>query len=125
MMLKKCFLIFAFVVVSAIALLYGVSPQWFAHTLLGVSSLDLNLAHILRAVMGLYLALGLFWLTAAFVDRLRNVGLLTTIVFASGLLAGRVISFVADGPPGPLLQLYAVLELVLVPVAWWVYRRPD
>lgn len=59
-MLKQTFLVTAFVVVSIIALLYGVSPDWFASTFLGIANLDLNFAHILRAVMCLYLALGLF-----------------------------------------------------------------
>jgi Na+-driven multidrug efflux pump len=60
MKIKKYFLIFAFVAVSIIALLYGVSPQWFARTFLDVPEIALDFAHILRAVMCLYLALGLF-----------------------------------------------------------------
>ena len=35
MQLKKAFLIGAFVAVSIIALLYGISPRWFAATVLG------------------------------------------------------------------------------------------
>jgi hypothetical protein len=50
---KKYYLFFAFAAVSAIALLYGVAPDWFARTFLDVASLDPDLAHILRAVMGL------------------------------------------------------------------------
>ena len=66
MKVKKYFLIFAFVTVSTIALLYGISPKWFVQTFLGLNELDLNIAHILRAVMGLYLSLGIFWLYSAF-----------------------------------------------------------
>jgi hypothetical protein len=69
MKIKKCFLIIAFVAVSAIALLYGVSPHWFAQTFLNVPEIPLDFAHILRAVMCLYLALGLFWLFSAFNDK--------------------------------------------------------
>ena len=72
---------------SIIALLYGVAPFWFARTFLGVDELSVNLAHILRAVMCLYLALGLFWLYSAFNDRLRDTAILTTMVFAGGLVA--------------------------------------
>ncbi|MGE5369815.1 MAG: DUF4345 family protein, partial [Chloroflexota bacterium] len=71
MQIKKAYLIFAFCAVSVIALLYGVSPQWFARSFLGLADLDAGLAHILRAVMGLYLALGLFWLYAAFHEPYR------------------------------------------------------
>jgi hypothetical protein len=56
--LKKGFLIVAFGMVSVIALLYGINPHWFAQTFLGVSDLSVDFAHILRAVMCLYLALG-------------------------------------------------------------------
>ena len=125
MKIKKSFLIFTFFTVTIIALLYGVSPQWFAETFLGVTDLDLNLAHILRAVMGLYIALGLFWLVAAFSDTYRNTAVLTTILFAGGLVTGRIISFLADGQPSPLLMLYIAMEFLLVPVAIWVFRLPD
>ena len=27
--------------------------------------------------------------------------------------------------PAPLLFFYAVLEVMIIPVAWWVYARPD
>ena len=87
-MIKKYFLMFAAIVVSIIALLYGVSPQWFAQTFLDVPVVSLDVAHILRAVMCLYIALGLFWTYAAFNDAYRNIAVLTTTVFAGGLVIG-------------------------------------
>lgn len=125
MHIKQAYLIFAFVAVSIIALLYGVSPDWFARTFLDVDALDADLAHILRAVMGLYIALGLFWLYAAFHPHLRDAAILMTIVFCAGLVSGRLISLVADGQPAPLLLLYVAMEFSLVPIGLWVFRRPD
>jgi hypothetical protein len=125
MPIKKYFLIFAFCAVSVIALLYGVSPRWFAATFFGLQELDPNIAHILRAVMGLYLALGGFWLFAAFEPRHTNTAILTTAVFSGGLVSGRIVSLFAEGRPAPLLLLYVAMELTLVPLAIWVYRRPD
>lgn len=125
MMLKKYFLISAFSAVSIIALLYGVSPRWFALTFLGVSNLDVDFAHILRAVMGLYLAFGLFWLFSAFSDMYRNTALLTTMIFSAGLVVGRIISVFADGQPSPLLVLYILMEITLVPIAYLVFRLPE
>jgi hypothetical protein len=58
MNLKKAFLILAFAMVSIIALLYGIDPPRFARTFFGVDDLSVNFAHILRAIMCLYLALG-------------------------------------------------------------------
>lgn len=125
MQIKKAYLILAFVVVSVIALLYGISPAWFASTFLGVTDLSINFAHILRAIMCLYLALGCFWLIAAFSDTHRNTAILTTAVFAGGLVIGRLVSFIVDGQPAPLLIIYTAMELALVPTAYWIYTRPD
>lgn len=125
MKIKKYFLIFASLMVSFIALAYGVSPTWFAHTFLGVDQLDLNLAHILRAVMGLYIALAIFWFISAFSEKNRNIAVLTTLIFAAGLVSGRLLSVVEEGIPSALLSFYIVAELALVPVAYWVYKVPE
>lgn len=122
---KKFFLIFAFVAVAIIALLYGLSPNWFAQTFLDVEKLDANLAHILRAVMGLYLAFGFFWCFSAYDDRLRGPAVLTTIVFSAGLVSGRLVSLAMDGKPSALLIFYMAIEFVLIPVAVYIYRLPD
>ena len=123
--LKKKFLIFAFFAVIPIALAYGVSPDWFASTFLGIETLDRNIAHILRAIMCLYLSLGGFWLYSAFNESYRNPALLTVVLFTGGLVVGRIISYFADGRPQPILLLYIALEFVLVPVAYWVFRLQE
>jgi len=124
MELKKGFLILAFAMVSVIALLYGIDPPWFARTFLGVTDLSVDFAHILRAVMCLYLALAAFWLFCALSDTHKNTAILTTIVFAGGLVVGRLLSFAIDGLPSPLLIFYAALECAVIPLAWWVYKQP-
>lgn len=125
MKIKKAFLIAAFIMVSVIALLYGINPQWFGYTFLGLPQLDPNIAHILRAVMGLYLALGLFWLYSAFNQKYRNTAVLTTIIFSGGLVAGRIISFFYEGPPAPLLIFYIAAEFTLTPLAYWVFTLKE
>jgi hypothetical protein len=105
--------------------LYGVSPQWFARTFLGVARLDLDLAHILRAMMCLYFGFALFWLLAAFSDRYRNAAVLTVVIFPAGLVIGRILSFFADGQPSWLLLAYLFAELVQAPVAYWIFRLPE
>lgn len=125
MSVKKAYLILAFASVCVIALLYGVAPEWFAQTFFGLPQLGRDFAHILRAMAGLYLALGSFWLYAAFKPHLRNMAVVTTAIFAGGLAVGRVLSLALDGWPSPLLVLYLAIEVVLVPVAVWVFRRPE
>jgi Domain of unknown function (DUF4345) len=123
--LKRGFLVLAFAMVSVIALLYGIDPSWFAKTFLGVTNLSVDFAHILRAVMCLYMALGCFWLFSALSDTHKNTAILTTLVFAGGLVVGRLLSFAVDGLPSPLLIFYAALEGAVIPLAWWIYKLPD
>ena len=125
MKIKKYYLIFAFVSVSIIGLLYGVCPKWFARTFLEINDLNPDIAHILRAVMCLYLALGLFWLYSAFNDDYIGVALITVLIFAGGLVIGRIISFFIEGMPAPILTLYIVMEFTLVPVTFWIYKLKE
>jgi len=126
MLLKKGLLILSFVIISVIALVYGVSPEWFFGTFL-VDSQPPNIdqSHILRAVMTLYISLGLFWLWSAFSDKYRDAGLLVLCVFCGGLVAGRILSVVVDGVPSPILLLYIARELGMVPLCIWLLRRGD
>ena len=126
MALKKWFLIFAFFAICIIALLYGVSPEWFFNTfLIDSETPNTDQSHILRAVMMLYIALGLFWLWCAFSEKYRDAGILVICIFCSGLVTGRILSVIIDGMPSPLLIIYIFMELILVPVSIWMLRRPD
>jgi hypothetical protein len=126
MQLKKVLLVLSFVTVCVIALLYGISPQWFFDTFLVTSQkLSIDQSHILRAVMMLYVARGLFWLYCAFSDRYRDAGIIVIAVFCGGLVAGRILSVIVDGIPSPILILYIFMELSLVPVCIWLMRRDN
>ena len=125
MHLKMAYLIMTSVAVAIIALLYGISPTWYASTFLGITGLNPNIAHILRAVTGLYLALAAFWLYSAFNDKYRNTAVLTTILFAGGLAAGRCASLILDGQPAPVLLLYGAMELAVVLVGYWIFKLPE
>jgi len=123
--IKQAYLICACVVVASIAIVYGVSPQWFAKSFSGVADLDRTMAHILRAIMGLSMSFAIFWLFAASSNKHRNTAVLTTLIFAAGLVSGRLISLVADGVPSRILVIYTLAELALVPLAYWVYWLPE
>jgi hypothetical protein len=125
MQLKKAFLIFAFVAVTIFGLLYGISPRWYAATFLGITDLNPNVAHILRATMGLFLALAAFWLYAAFNEKYRDAALVTALLFAGGLAAGRCLSLIYDGQPAPMLLMYLAAELGVVVIGYWVLRLSD
>lgn len=124
MQIKRAFLIFAFVAVAIFGLLYGISPKWYAATFLGITDLNVNIAHILRALAGLYLALAAFWLYAAFHDKNEDAGILVAILFAGGLAAGRCVSLIADGQPAFMLMTYLAAEIGVVLIGYWVLKRP-
>jgi hypothetical protein len=71
------------------------------------------------------MALGLFWLFAAFNQKYRNAAVLTTVIFAGGLVIGRILSLLVDGRPSTILLFYTALELALIPIAVLVFQLRD
>ena len=110
-MFQKGLLLFVAVGLIPIAFGYGLVPEKSMNYLFNISVTETNLAHILRAVMGLYLALVLFWVIGAFKIQYRQAALYSLVVFMFGLAAGRILSLILDGVPNWLLLVYLALEL--------------
>lgn len=119
------FLIFCAVGLMPIALGYGAKPTSSLDFLFGITVEGTNLAHIMRAVMGLYLGMAILWFWGAFSKQMTKPALVSCAVFMLGLFAGRVLSFVVDGMPHWLLIVYAVLEIVLGLMAVVFYMKYD
>jgi hypothetical protein len=118
----RAFLVFCAVGLVPIALGYGARPSVTLDALFGIKVDTTNLAHIMRAVMGLYLGMVTFWLCGAFRRSMAGAALAACAVFMLGLAAGRLLSFILDGLPHWLLIVYAVLEIVLGLTAVTLYR---
>ncbi len=112
-MRKRAFLIFCAVGLAPIALSYGAMPSTSLDMLFGIKTETTNLTHIMRAVMGLYFGMVVLWLWGAFSASMETPALVACAVFMLGLAAGRLLSFLVDGPPHWLLIVYAGLEIVL------------
>ena len=106
-----------------IALSYGAKPSATLDALYGITVDTVNLAHIMRAVMGLYIGMVALWLWGAFSKQMEGPALVACAVFMAGLAAGRILSFVIDGLPHWLFVVYAVLEIGLGLVAVVFYRE--
>ena len=119
----RAFLIFCAVGLVPIALGYGARPADSLGILFGIRVDTVNLTHIMRAIMGLYLGMAMIWIWGAFDRRLTTSALVSCAVFMLGLAAGRILSFVLDGMPHWLLVVYAVLEVILGLLAVAIYRR--
>ncbi len=108
---QSIFLIVAALGPTPIALSYGYAPTVSLDYLFAIDATPVNVSHIFRAVMGLYLALVLFWLSGAIIQKHRLPALYSLVIFMLGLAAGRVLSLVVDGMPHWLLIVYLVLEV--------------
>ena len=124
-MTDRLLLILAALGLVPIALSYGVAPSASLPYLLGIPVEGTNQAHVFRAVMGLYLANAVFWLTAAWKPELRRPALWVLFLFMSGLAAGRVLSILLDGMPGGVLIFYLLAELLFAVLALQLLRKPQ
>jgi len=62
-----------------------------------------------------------FWLYAAYRDKYTDAAILTAILFAGGLAAGRCVSLIADGRPAFMLLTYLAAEIGVVLIGYWVF----
>ena len=108
---ESIFLLLAAVGLTPIALSYGLVPQASLPYLFNIEVSNINSTHMFRAIMGLYLALVVFWIVGARWNSLTLPALWSLTVFMLGLAAGRAVSFVFDGMPHYLLTMYFILEL--------------
>lgn len=106
-----------------VALSYGVVPSATVTHLLGFPVEGVNLTHVFRAVMGIYLANALFWLAGAMNPALRRPALWALFVFMAGVAGGRVLSILIDGMPSSILVMYLLVELVFATLAAVCLRR--
>jgi hypothetical protein len=72
---------------------------------------------------GMHFALGLLFLSGAFLEALRVSALLVVAVFTGGLVLGRSLSLALDGAPNHLVLGLFALEALGCVVATVLYRR--
>ncbi len=108
---ESVFLLVAAAGLTPIALAYGLLPATTVPMLYGVEIDSVNIVHIFRAVMGLYLAMVIFWVMGATREPLRLAALYSLVVFMGGLAMGRLLSLLVDGIPVAPLVIYLVLEV--------------
>jgi hypothetical protein len=97
--------------VLAVSLSYGLYPEITLKYLYDIEVNSANLANIFRAIMGLYLALSIFWVAGAFKKSLRLAALWSMTIFMTGIALGRILSIIIDGFPYPIFLFYTVIEI--------------
>lgn len=110
---QKSLLVIAGVGLIPIALGYGFMPEKTLTPIYGFEAANINLKHIMRAVMGLYLGQVAIWFLGASISKFRMPAMYCLVVFMLGLAAGRVLSLAVDGVAHWLMIVYLALELII------------
>lgn len=122
---NRGFLLFSAVGLIPIALSYGAYPSETVTPLFAIDVASVNLTHILRAVMGLYLGMVVLWILGALNGRYTRAALIANAVFMLGLAAGRALSLAVDGSPHFLLSVYLGLEIIIGVTALMLLGRSE
>lgn len=107
------------IIVIIVGLIYGINPSEILPKVFGFDVQELELKNIFRAIMGLYLTLGTFWIIGIRKPTYWLIATLTSILFMGGLAFGRIISTIFDGVS---LQFTVGLILELTLMIWGIYN---
>jgi len=116
---KKLQLIISAVIVICVSFVYGFNPAKILPNVFGFEVESLELINIFRAIMGLYIFLGVFWLIGVWKKELWKSATLSNIVFMGGLAFGRSISIVVDGVS---VQFLIATILEFSTMLWGIYN---
>ncbi|MDF4202494.1 DUF4345 domain-containing protein [Maribacter sp. SA7] len=107
------------IIVIIAGVVYGGHPAYVMPELLGFEVVDLELKNMLRAVMGIYMGVGLFWILGSFKANLWYAATLCNMLFMGGISFGRIVSTAIDGV-SPLFTPALFLELLFF--GWGLYN---
>lgn len=116
---KNLNLLLSGVIVIIAGIVYGGHPTYIMPELLGFEVVDLELKNMLRAVMGIYMGVGLFWILGSHKTKLWYGATLSNMLFMGGISFGRIISTIFDGV-SPLFTPALFLELIFF--GWGFYN---
>ncbi|MFI8606219.1 DUF4345 domain-containing protein [Cellulophaga baltica] len=107
------------IVVISVSFVYGGNPSVFLPYVFGFDVTDIDLKNIFRAIMGLYLAIGCFWIYGIRNKNYWESATLVNILFMGGLALGRLISTILDGI-SPQFMVGFILEFIFM--LWGIYN---
>ena len=112
---ESIFLIFIAVGLIPLGIAYGAHPYLNFLPIPFLDQIEINsidLANILSAIMGLYIAMAGFWIIGAFKESLRIPALWSLVIFMTGIGMGRAISMLIDGMPTSPFLFFLLLEVI-------------
>ena len=108
---------------GGMGVVYAIDPSWFIGKFMKVGmayslgNLPVDMRHLFRALGGIYIGVGLFWIQSAFSGSGLDAGIKSVSIICAGVAALRLISFVFDGQPSNFFVVSTVGEAVLFPLA--------
>lgn len=94
---KNMHLLLSTSIVLVMAFVYGANPSVILFDIFGFEVQDLELKNIFRAIMGIYLAFGGYWIYGILQPNHFRTATLVNILFMGGLAFGRLVSTIVDG----------------------------
>lgn len=107
------------IIIIIAGIVYGGHPTYIMPELLGFEVVDLELKNLLRAVMGIYMGVGLFWILGSLKPKLWYAATLCNVLFMGGISFGRILSTLFVGVS---LLLTPALILELLFFGWGLYN---
>ena len=112
-------LILSGIIVIVAGLVYGLHPSYSMPLLLDFEVEAVPLKNIFRAIMGIYLGLGIYWLLGAFRPTLWRPATRCNVLFMGGIASGRLISLLWDGFS---TSFFIAMVLELIFMVWGFYN---
>ena len=110
---KNLHLAISVIIISIISLTYGLFTNSILPKLFDFKVESIDLKHVFRATMGLYLGMVVLWLIGIFKPSHWRIATISNVLFMIGLALGRVISLIMDGIPSLSFSIGLALELIL------------
>ncbi|MEO6456287.1 MAG: DUF4345 domain-containing protein [Ginsengibacter sp.] len=117
---KNLHLIISAIIITVISFIYGLFPNKLLPELFDFNVESVDLKHFFRAIMGLYLAMVVLWITGILKPFYWRIATISNVFFMIGLALGRIISLAVDGIPSITFSVGLALELTL---AFWGIRN--
>lgn len=110
---QKLHLLVSTIVIALVGLAYGLHPSYALPFIFDFNINSTDLKSILRATMGLYLAMAALWFAGIQNPKLWRTATLANVFFMFGLAFGRMLSSLMDGAPSMPFLIGLGVELVL------------
>jgi hypothetical protein len=110
---KTIYLIVAAIILGLLGLVYLITPSIYLGAL-GISLSDPSALNMIRSFGGFYIAFAGFLFLAVRRPTLAGTAIAAATFVMAGLVAGRILGFIIDGPVDRAIIVSMVVEIILL-----------